>query len=739
MSTQVEAIPRTTASPWIYGPWLNLIVGCGAWSAPLLLLGAVVQESHAHAWAVTFYALAFVFNYPHFMATVYRVYHTREEFERYRIFTVHITLLLVLTAIVLHGWFRLVPWIFTLYICWSPWHYTGQNFGLLMMFVRRSGIALTAIERRVLQLAFVASYVMLLVGFETDASNDPLILSLGLPLKASLVARLLLGASFLILGCFVFTRLVRRSSARTALAPGILFLSQFLWFVLPTLVELYSKGQIPQTRYSSGILAILHSTQYLWITSYYAQREANAAGNTGWRMWSYFGTLFAGGVALFVPAPWIMSTVFHYDFTTSFLIFTALVNIHHFILDGAVWKLRDSRIASLLIDRGGRSATPAAGKTPAAGSATRRLIGRAVSARPLRVALATLFLLWGAVDLARFSFGTAEGNLPDLLRAANLTPYDSSLQMRIARAQMKTGQLDQAVEALTRAVEANPGNPGPQNARGEALLENHRYVEAYDHYKKMLQRFPRDPDALVNFGVLANQQGNAAEATEAWEKALEVDPRQANAQLYLAETLDQQGQPAAAARRYVAFVRAAAAQPQSQRPPTAEIVLATIKLGEDDSRINLAAEALRAYQASAGLAQKSGDPRLESLALAHLADAQEKSGDVAGAARSYQRGLVLDRKVEDARSEGVDWFDYGQFLRRQDQPEVLAYACFLHAEDLLKPTPGEELETVRRIRKDSQAKLGAKASDARNNLPALLSQATSVAISTGSKPAALER
>src|ERR1700732_1676572 len=131
---------------------------------------------------------------------------------------------------------------------------------------------------------------MLLVGFETDASSDPLILSLGLPSKASLAARLLLGAAFLILGMLVFARLVRRSGPRTALAPGLLFLSQFLWFVLPTLVELYSKGQIPQTRYSSGVLAILHSTQYLWITSYYAQREAKAAGNSGWRMWSYFGT-----------------------------------------------------------------------------------------------------------------------------------------------------------------------------------------------------------------------------------------------------------------------------------------------------------------------------------------------------------------------------------------------------------------------------------------------------------------
>jgi hypothetical protein len=35
---------------------------------------------------------------------------------------------------------------------------------------------------------------------------------------------------------------------------------------------------------------------------------------------------------------------------SSFLTFTALLNIHHFILDGAIWKLRDSRIAALLPD-----------------------------------------------------------------------------------------------------------------------------------------------------------------------------------------------------------------------------------------------------------------------------------------------------------------------------------------------------------------------------------------------------
>ena len=51
-----------------------------------------------HAWVVAFYLLAIIFNYPHFMATIYRAYHTREDFEKYKIFTLHVTLLLVLTG-----------------------------------------------------------------------------------------------------------------------------------------------------------------------------------------------------------------------------------------------------------------------------------------------------------------------------------------------------------------------------------------------------------------------------------------------------------------------------------------------------------------------------------------------------------------------------------------------------------------------------------------------------------------
>ncbi len=355
------------AAPWIYNPWLDLIVGCGAWSAPLLLVSYFSIASSARTWSVVFYGLAFLFNYPHYMATIYRAYHRAEDFQKYRVFTVHITALMVLTLFLSHFWLRLLPWIFTLYLTWSPWHYSGQNYGLFMMFARRAGADPSKAARRALYGAFIVSYLILFLGFHTGPSTDPLFLSLGIPAVISRWEQIILGVAFVVLSVYGISQLVRATGWRKLVPSLTLFSSQFLWFLLPVAISLIRGLEIPQNRYSTGVLAVMHSAQYLWITSYYARREAvgEAAtrGPRNWRPFAYFAVLVVGGIALFVPGPWLASRAFHHDFTASFLIFTALVNIHHFILDGAIWKLRDGRIASLLLNSRERISDAAADAT----------------------------------------------------------------------------------------------------------------------------------------------------------------------------------------------------------------------------------------------------------------------------------------------------------------------------------------------------------------------------------------
>lgn len=701
-------------------------MGCGGWSAPLLA-AAWLASARVHSWVIAFYFLAIVFNYPHFMATVYRAYHTREDFEKYKFFTLHLTLLLVLTGVLLHASYRLLPWVFTLYICWSPWHYSGQNYGLLLMFVRRNDASLTPGERRWLRAAFVASYLMLLASFATGGSADPLILSLGLPEQFTIPARIALGLAFAACAWFALGRLVLRRGIRAMAGPLTLVSTQFLWFVLPTFLELRSTYQIPQTRYSSGILAVLHSAQYLWITSYYQRRDARV-GQSSWCTAGYFLTLVAGGIALFIPGPWLVSYIFRFDFTTSFLIFTALVNIHHFLLDGAIWKLRDSRIASVLI---GRTANARSGQTAGAPARDRKTAASAVRvfAPALRIAVVGLLLLWGAVDQVHFALGTDDESLAALHRAARMNPYDSAVQARIASAETGAGRPSEAVAALTRAVALSPRNAALQHACARAMIADGRYADAYEHYKKMLEIFPRDPDALVNYGLLAARQGQPEEATDSWQSAVDADPSQVNAHLYLAEAFDQRGELASAARHWRSFLELAAHLSNPAVAPQQQ-ASAAIQLADDNARLNQTNAALAEYASAISLAERASDAKLESLALAHLADLQEKAGNAQAAAGSYQRGLVLDAKIGDPRAEAFDWFNYGQFLRRRGLRDDLAYACFVRAENLLAAGGGEELETVRTARRQVEGRLGKKALTVQKNLPVLLAGATGLRASS---------
>jgi hypothetical protein len=70
-SSVAESSPDQNRPPWLHGPITDLLVGCGAWSLPLLSLTFVLQRQNAAAVTFAFYALALVCNNPHYMATIY--------------------------------------------------------------------------------------------------------------------------------------------------------------------------------------------------------------------------------------------------------------------------------------------------------------------------------------------------------------------------------------------------------------------------------------------------------------------------------------------------------------------------------------------------------------------------------------------------------------------------------------------------------------------------------------------
>ncbi|HXC42553.1 MAG TPA: hypothetical protein VNY51_03405 [Candidatus Dormibacteraeota bacterium] len=722
--SQEKASSPAAPSVWIYGPALDLVVGCGAWSAPLLLISYFAIASSTRTWSVVFYALALLFNYPHYMATIYRAYHRVEDIQKYRVFTVYTTGLLLLTGVLSHFWLGVLPFIFTLYLTWSPWHYSGQNYGLFMMFARRAGANLAQAERRALYGAFIVSYLILFLGFHTGPSSDPLFISLGIPATVGRWGQIALGVVFLALSGFGLRGLLRAAEWRKLIPCLTLFSSQFLWFLLPTAMAIITGWGIPQSRYSSGVLAVMHSAQYLWITSYYARREAGEERGRSWRPWAYFAVLIAGGIALFVPGPWLASRVFHHDFTASFLIFTALVNLHHFILDGAIWKLRDGRIAALLLNSKVRLANAASGAGGRLAETWGWFCGSAPAARLVRVSAALVLLAWGTIDQTRYYLALRSENARDLQRAAMLDSFDSSLQTRLGHREMEDGHPGEAEAAWRKAMQSNPADSAPRQELLRFLVEQKRFDEAYDLTESSLRYSPRDANLLVDRGLLALGEGHADQAVESWERAIAVDPAKLLAHLYLANELDHEGKAQTAAGQYKMVLNIIAQQPLARRPEAEKTIAIVLRMADCQQRASESEEAVQSYQLAAKIAAETKQSKLESIAEANEAALKADAGRVGDALRLYQHALQLDDAIGDRTSSAEDWFAYGRFLNRAQFPARLVYACLVKAESLEDSIPdASQRKLLVDAAGQAEKRVGSEAGAIRRNLDPALQEA----------------
>src|SRR5258708_10531058 len=461
------------------------------------------------------------------MSTLYRVYHNESDFRKYRIFTIHITGLVLLTALLSHLRFSFLPWIFTLYLTLSPWHYSGQNYGLFMMFARRAGAQIEENTRQAIYSAFVLSYAILFLNLHAGPS-DQLFLSIGIPDKTGLVVRGVLAIAFLGFSTYGIRGLVRQIGWKAMTPPMVLFSTQILWFFVPGLLALLKGISLPQSRYSTGVLPLMHSAQFFWNTFFSAGREALAEKRT-WRPFAYFAIQIVGGIALFVPGPWLASYVFHYDFTSSFLIFTALVNLHHFILDGAIWKLRDGRIAALLLNTQDRITSAAGATANKVGPLWAWMRSQATVPRAFRIATAIFLLSLAALDQTRYAFVVHNDDLHSMQKAAALNPFDASLEMRLAKKQGESGNPDAAASAYEQAIATNLSDVAPRDAYLQYLIAHQRFAEADTIAAQALAKWPNNPDLLVNHGILASYFGRTAEALDSWQKAIAADPAQTSA------------------------------------------------------------------------------------------------------------------------------------------------------------------------------------------------------------------
>jgi tetratricopeptide (TPR) repeat protein len=613
---------------WLFGPASDLLLGCGLLYA---FVFAFYGVAGAGILAVQprwlFPLLVMLLSMPHYGATLLRVYEQREERRRYVLFAVWATLFVVALSVVAVHNVWIASLMFTVMVTWSPWHYTGQNYGLGLVFLRRRGVEVSPGMKRWVYAAFVLSYVFIFLimhgsavdGFTSFAydASDVSFMRLGIPPSICAWLVPLTGAAYVVVTGVAGTLLVQRGGWRNVAPIAALALTQALWFVLPFGTHYFGwhTGMHPldqQDGFRDYTLMIFmgHGLQYLWVTSYYARHSDGWSG-----LGNYYAKVLASGVAVWT-LPVLLLTPdgpggFAYDAGFSIVV-GAAVNLHHFILDGAIWKLRNLRIARVLIR------DEDAGTTAGTGAGwTRRLVWTAAGAG--------MILGFFEYYESRIAFPRALGER-DAVAAARILDRIGWFGFDRSQWRAELGRIHESRDDLPAAA-----------------LQYSRSVNLR-------------PDAKVwtRLGAVEEKLGNYDSASGAYQAALAEDVRQAPLHAALGSIARRRGEcdsaiqhfrdahrllPSSAARGLdLAWALATCVDPVARRPDEAVVLAETIVNGMQTPNARVL-DALAASYAAAGRFDEAVDAEQRAIAIAAANDHHAFVADL-----DRKRGLFAARR-----------------------------------------------------------------------------------------------
>lgn len=333
-------------SLYLVGPAVDALVMGGAsvllYAACLLLEGGSGGAAIVSAWAVTG-ALVAAMNGSHFAATSYRLYRSPESARQFPLTAVLVPAAVLAGVAASFRWpLAVAPYFVKLFLLWSPYHYSGQTVGLSALYARRAGTVLESGERRALEGFVFGTFLASAARAETQVNRFDYLgvayPSLGLPAWVSWSCAAVMaacGAAFLLLAW--------RRRARGRALPWIVFVApaaQFVWFILGPRSELFYP-----------LVPMFHGAQYLFVSWFLHLQErrregaartlAGAATETArWGGWS-----LAGYVVLFLLLPKWLAESTGQSFLFATAVFTGGVQLHHFFVDGVIWRLRTPRLA----------------------------------------------------------------------------------------------------------------------------------------------------------------------------------------------------------------------------------------------------------------------------------------------------------------------------------------------------------------------------------------------------------
>ena len=528
----MAAASPTRSSPWLHGPVSDLALGTGI----IYVLAFVVLLWTGVNFPTSLVPLVVLgFATPHLGATLLRVYESAANRNAYRFFSVWVTI--GIFALFLSGlrWYTVGSILITFYLTVVPWHFTGQNYGIALIFLRRRGYDVAPPLKRYIYASFLIPYALWIVALHGDAPGTaeyaPLgtagtvysFIPIGIPgsVQGVVLMALMIAYVWVVGECVI--RVLKRASMRDALPTFVLMATQFLWFGAPIVIRIWLDAEAMgplaplNAAHTFVWVTMSHSVQYLWITSYYARRE-----QPGMRTSRYFlRTLLAGsavyGFPLLLLSPGVLGNL-SFD-SGLYLMVAGALNVHHIMLDGVIWKLRDTRIANVLIR--GADAAPEAGSVPRRRSWIRPLIWSSG-------AISVLLTIGSSLE-TQFGVGPAleRKDVQRLDVAVRRLTWmgrdDADLRSRLGTLKLERGDISAALEDFERSIELEP-NPLAWLNIGVMREREGRAQRALEAYEAALLLAPDDVTALFYAGRASFRIGDAERAQALLTKAAEGAP-----------------------------------------------------------------------------------------------------------------------------------------------------------------------------------------------------------------------
>ena len=309
----------------IIGGGLSLVVGAMLYAQGVTLgLGAT-----ALGWCILFS------NGAHFAASTVRLYTRPGAVKTLPFLTLGLPVVgvaIVTAAIAVREPFGL--FLFALYLLWSPYHYSAQAYGLSVMYAYRSGVGLGEVEKRLVWWTCLVPFAWTLL--QPQSGLGKLVIYAGVratpPLDAARWgASATLTVLTLVAPIALFVWLRARHGLVMPMVSVLVIYSNAVWWTLFTYLDAFV------------YVTIFHGLQYLAIvTIFHVKDKTRAVGSrhgATFHTATFYLVCVVLGYVLFNVWPdayrWAGLNV-----GKSVLLVTAAVNIHHFIVDAYIWRLR---------------------------------------------------------------------------------------------------------------------------------------------------------------------------------------------------------------------------------------------------------------------------------------------------------------------------------------------------------------------------------------------------------------